>query len=63
MKKRLEVRLEKEFNDMLEVLAFEQGMTKSDLIRSMIFDKHQELATRIGFKGISELCKMMKEGC
>ena len=42
MKKRLEVRLEKEFNDMLEVLAFEQGMTKSDLIRSMIFDKHQK---------------------
>lgn len=63
MKKRLEVRLEKEFNDMLEVLAFEQGLTKSDLIRCLIFDRYQELSARIGFKGISELLEMMKEGC
>ena len=60
-KKRLEVRLEVEFDDMLNILCFEQGMSRSDLIRSLIFDKHQELYNRVGVLGMKELYKM-REG-
>lgn len=59
-KVRMEVRLEKEFDDMLKVLMFEQGINKSDLVRFLIYDKYQELYNRIGAMGMKELFSMMK---
>ena len=42
MKKRLEVKIEKQYAEMIDVLCFEQGLNKSDLIRSLVFDKYNE---------------------
>ena len=54
------MRLNSELNNMITVLCWEQGMNKSELITSLIFDKFDDLEKRIGkdlmLNLISELC-------
>ncbi|MGL6125466.1 MAG: hypothetical protein ACRC1F_03235 [Metamycoplasmataceae bacterium] len=58
--RRLDMRVNDELMEKIEVLCFEQDLCKSDLVRSLIWDKFQELENRLGQKGMQGLKQLME---